>query len=217
MTLNVAYLLSMLEGLVGTVVLSLLTFLFGGALGFIISLARIAPSRLVSTGSYFYVQIMQGIPLLVLMALAFYGPALIGYPEVSPIFAATLALSLYCSAYLGEIWRGCFESVPKAQWEAAECLGISRVQRLLRVILPQAVRISLPPTVGFLVQVVKNTSVASIIVGYSELTYNTKIINNSTFEPFLYFGLAGGLYFLICYPMTRLSRMLERKVNVANR
>lgn len=215
--MNTAYLLSMFEGLGGTVILSLLTFLFGGAFGFLISLARISPNRLISSGTYLYVQIMQGIPVLVLMALAFYGPALIGYPNVSPIFAATLALTLYCSAYLGEIWRGSLEAVPKSQWETAECLGIGRVDRLFRVILPQAIRISLPPTVGFLVQVVKNTSVASLVVGFSELTYNTKIINNATFEPFLYFGLAGLLYFVICYPMTRLSHMLERKVNVANR
>src|SRR3546814_7363384 len=69
------------------------------------------------------------------------------------------------------------------------------------VILPQALRIATPPTVGFMVQIVKNTSIASLVIGYAELSYNAKILNNSTFEPFLYFGCAAALYFAICYPM----------------
>ena len=129
--------------------------------------------------------------------------------------AAVLALSVQSSAFLGEIWRGCIESVPRSQWEAAECLGLSKTQRMFKVILPQALRISTPPTVGFMVQIVKNTSIASLVIGFAELSYNAKILNNATFKPFLYFGAAAVLYFLICYPLSWLSLKLERKLTLA--
>ncbi len=215
--MNVTFIISLLEGLWGTVVLSVLTFLFGGLAGFIIAMARISPIPAVSKGTSVYIEIMQGLPLLVLMGLCFYGPGILGYDSLTPLQAATFALTLYSSAYLGEIWRGCIQSVAKPQWEAAECLGLSRWQRMRTVILPQALRIATPPTVGFMVQIVKNTSIASLIVGYAELSYNAKIINNSTFQPFLYFGIAALMYFAVCYPLSVQSRALERKLNVANR
>ncbi|WIW50076.1 amino acid ABC transporter permease (plasmid) [Bradyrhizobium sp. 62B] len=215
--MNSAYILSLLQGLWATVVLSLLTFLFGGIAGFIVALARISRSWAISCGAAAYIEIMQGLPLLVLMGLCFYGPSILGYDSLSPLTAATFALTLYSSAYLGEIWRGCIQAVAKPQWEAAECLGLTRWQRMRAVILPQALRIAIPPTVGFLVQIVKNTSIASLVVGYAELSYNAKIINNATFEPFLYFGIAALMYFAICYPLSVQSRALERKLNVANR
>ncbi|WNJ88032.1 amino acid ABC transporter permease [Bosea sp. 685] len=211
------YLLSLLNGMFGTITLSLLTILCGGVAGFVIALARISPLRTVAMAAIAYIQIFQGIPLLVQMGLAYFGPLLLGFDSVPPLAAATLAMSVFASAYLGQIWYGCLISVAKPQWEAAECLGLSRWQRMRRVILPQAVRIATPATVGFLVIIVKNTSVSSMVVGYHELTYNAKVINNATFEPFLYFGLAGLLYFLICYPLSVQSRRLERKFNVGNR
>ncbi len=215
--MNFFYLQSLLDGALNTVILSLLTFLFGGLAGAIIALCRISPNWIISITSSLYIQLIQGIPLLVLMGLAFFGPNLLGMGDVSALGAATISMSIYSSAYLGEIWRGCIESVARPQWEAAECLGLSRFQRMTRVIAPQAFRIAIPPTVGFMVQIVKNTSIASLVVGYAELTYNAKLINNTTFEPFLYFGIAGVFYFLVCFPLSHFSRVMERKLNVANR
>lgn len=215
--MNQQYLFSLLSGLWGTVQLSLLTFLCGGILGLVIALARISPLKTLARLTSLYIQFMQGMPLLVLMGLCFYGPSLLGFQAVDPLAAATFAMTLYASAYLGEIWRGCLEAVPKAQWEAAECLGFSRWQRMRKVVLPQALRLATPPTVGFMVQIVKNTSIASLVVGFAELSYNAKILNNTTFQPFLYFGLAGMLYFAICYPLSRQARALERKLNVSHR
>ncbi|MDI5929710.1 amino acid ABC transporter permease [Rhizobium leguminosarum] len=211
------FIVSLLWGLWGTVVLSALTFLFGGIFGFIIAIARISPLRAVSAITAGYIAFMQGLPLLVLMGLCFFGPGIFGYDSLTPLQAATFALTLYASAYLGEIWRGCLQSVAKPQWEAAECLGLTKWQRMRTVILPQALRIATPPTVGFMVQIIKNTSIASLVVGYAELSYNAKIINNSTFQPFLYFGIAALMYFAVCYPLSVQSRALERKLNVANR
>lgn len=206
----------LLQGAWGTVVLSCLTFVFAGLLGLLVALARISPVRAVRGVASSYIQLIQGTPLLVLMGVCFYGPNLLGMTSVPALFAATLALTIQSSAYFGEIWRGCLQSVAKNQWEAAECLGLSRLQRMVKVILPQAMRIATPPTVGFMVQIVKNTSIASLVIGYAELSYNAKILNNSTFEPFLYFGCAAVLYFVICYPLSRWSRKLERRLNVAH-
>ncbi len=215
--MNQAQFLLLIAGLGGTLLLSSLSLAFGGLFGFLIALSRISPVRAVAKATGLYIQVLQGIPLLVLMGLCFYGPSLLGLPAVAPLTAATLAMTVYASVYLGEIWRGSMQSVAQQQWEAAECLGLSRWQRMFRVILPQAVRIATPPTVGFMVQVVKNTSVASLVVGYAELSYNAKILNNATFQPFLYFGLAGVLYFALCYPLSRQARRLERKMHVARR
>jgi polar amino acid transport system permease protein len=195
--------------------LSLLTFIFAGLLGLAVALARVSAVGAIRHSAATYIQTIQGTPLLVLMGVCYYGPNLAGIDSVPALFAATLALTIQSSAFFGEIWRGCIQSVAKSQWEAAECLGLGRAQRMVLVILPQALRIATPPTVGFMVQIVKNTSIASLVIGYAELSYNAKILNNSTFEPFLYFGLAAMLYFAICYPLSRWSRQLEGRLNVS--
>jgi len=171
--------------------------------------------RAVRTAAGAYIQLIQGTPLLVLMGLCFYGPNILGIGSVPALLAAALAMTIYSSAFLGEIWRGCIQSVHKSQWEAAECIGLTRWQRMVKVVLPQALRIATPPTVGFMVQIIKNTSIASLVIGFAELSYNAKVLNNSTFQPFIYFGCAALLYFAMCYPLSRWSRGLERKLNAS--
>ncbi|UHL65700.1 amino acid ABC transporter permease [Paralcaligenes sp. KSB-10] len=209
--MNTHQLLFLLDGFKGTIILSLLAFLFGGLLGFIVSLLKISKNRYVHFSGSIYVAVLQGIPLLVLMGISFYGPSLFGL-TLSPLLAATVALTFYASSYFGEIWQGCIKAVPRQQWEASECLGFNKTQRLFLIVLPQAFKLALPPTVGFMVQLVKNTSIASLVVGYAELAYNSKILNNSTFQPFLYFGLAACLYFVICFPLSVLSKKMEDKL-----
>lgn len=194
-----------------TVLLSLLAFVIGGVAGFAVALMRTSHLQILRTLSAVYIQIIQGTPVLIILFLAFYGLAIWGF-ELPPMVAATLAMTVYSSAYLGEIWRGCIESVPVAQWEASTALAMGRWQQLRYVILPQAIRISLPPTVGFLVQIVKNTSIASII-GLVELTQAGKLVSNATFQPFLVFPIVAGIYFIFCYPLSRFSFALERKFN----
>ena len=208
---------SLLQGAWGTLVLSVLTFAAGGLAGLGLALARISPVRPVRMAAAAWIQLIQGTPLLVLMGLCFYGPNIVGIGSVSALAGAAIAMSIYASAFLGEIWRGCIQSVHKSQWEAAECLGLTRWQRMRQVVLPQALRIATPPTVGFAVQIVKNTSVASLVIGFAELSYNAKVLNNSTFEPFVYFGAAALLYFAMCYPLSRWSLALERKLNASRR
>ena len=128
--------------------------------------------------------------------------------------AASLALTLHASAFLGEIWRGCIQAVPSGQSEAAWALGLRYVDRMKSIILPQAAKIAVAPTVGFLVQLIKGTSLASII-GFVELTRAGQIINNATFVPFKVFGLVAILYFVLCWPLSLLARWMERRFAVA--
>ena len=144
------------------------------------------------------------------LVLAFFGLGLFGI-NVSPWTAAALALTLYTSAYLVDIWSGSIAALPKGQWEASRCLGLNFGQTLWRVITPQALRIAIAPTVGFSVQVVKGTALASII-GFVELTKAGTMLNNVTFEPFKVFGLVALGYFLMCYPLSRYSQHLEKSL-----
>ncbi len=202
-------------GMLGTLALSVLTFVGGGLAGLAVALARISPVRAVRVAATAWIQIIQGTPLLVLMGLCFYGPSIAGIGSMPALVAAALAMTIYSSAFLGEIWRGCIQSVHKSQWEAAECIGLTRWQRMQKIVLPQALRIATPPTVGFMVQIIKNTSIASLVIGFAELSYNAKVLNNSTFQPFIYFGCAALMYFAMCYPLSRWSRTLERKLNAS--
>lgn len=211
-TFTLAHVGYMLEGVLWTLVLSALAFVLGGVAGFGMLLLRISRFAVVRHLSFVVVQIIQGIPLLVILFAVYFGLGIFGV-QVPPLLAAGVAMMIYCAAFLAEIWRGCVLAVPRTQFEAAECLALSRWQALTKVILPQALRIATPPTVGFMVQVVKSTSLASV-VGFVELTRAAQIINNSTFQPFLVFGIAGAMYFAVCWPLSAWSRVLERKLHV---
>jgi polar amino acid transport system permease protein len=215
-TFGLYHLLFLLQAALWTLALSALAFLGGGILGFAIALARISANKFLRAFASVYVQIVQGTPLLILLFLIYFGLAIMGLDQLPALVAAATGLTIYASGFLGEIWRGCIQSVPKTQWEAAECLALTRWQRMTRVILPQALRIATAPTVGFLVQIVKNTSLASV-VGLVELSQAGKLINNSTFQPFSVFITVAVLYFIICYPLSVWSRGLERRLNVGRR
>lgn len=206
--INATHLTFLLTGAFWTLVLSLMAFVGGGVVGLVIALGRTSPVRFLRILSAGYVQIVQGTPLLVILFVVYFGLPTVGY-SLSPMLAAGLSLTIYVSAYLGEIWRGCLEAVPKAQWEAAECLALSKTQRMVKVILPQAVRIATPPTVGFSVQIIKNTSLASV-VGFVELARAGQLINNSIFQPFSIYMIVALLYFCMCFPISVFSRRLER-------
>lgn len=210
-----AHLIYLVESIWWTLLLSVIAFLLGSIGGFGVMLARISPRRWLRLPALLYIECIQGIPLLILLFIVYYGLSVYGY-ALPALVAAGLAMMVYTSAYLGDIWRGCVEAMPKPQWEAAECLSLTRWQTLRLVIIPQALRLSLPPTVGFLVQVIKMTSLASVI-GFVELTRAGQIINNSIFQPFLIFGLVGIFYFALCYPLSRWSEAMENKLNVGNR
>ncbi|TGV07377.1 amino acid ABC transporter permease [Alcaligenaceae bacterium 429] len=183
--ITTAQLLFILKGAGWTLVLSMMGFIGGFVVGLPAALMLSRGSWWMRKVAGLYVKLIQGIPLPVVMFLCYFGISIAGF-NMSSLVAAAMAMTLYSSAYLGEIWRGCIESVPRTQWEAAECLALNSRQRVLHIVLPQAVKISIAPTVGFMVQIIKNSSYA-VVIGFFDLTYSAKVVNNSTFEPFVVF------------------------------
>lgn len=196
-----------------TVLLSLIAFVSGGVAGLLLLLARVSPLPPLRIAARLFIELFQGTPLLMQLFIVFFALPLVGI-ETSAWTSAAVGLTLFTAAYLAEIWRGCVEAVPKGQWEASASLAMNFGEQMRHVILPQALRIAVPPTVGFSVQVVKGTAVTSII-GFVELTKAGTMITNATFQPFLVYGLVGLLYFALCYPLSLSSKALERKLNVA--
>jgi polar amino acid transport system permease protein len=144
--------------------------------------------------------------------LFYYGLAVLVDMQVDAWPAVALAFTLYSGAFLGEIWRGSIQAIPRTQWEASACLSLGYFQQLRFVILPQAMRIAIPPTVGFLVQLVKGTSIAAII-GFVELTRAGQLMVNVTFQPMIVYPAVAALYFVVCWPLSLLSRSLERRID----
>ncbi|KXG86668.1 amino acid ABC transporter permease [Agrobacterium bohemicum] len=198
-----------------TVLLSLVSFLGGAGVGLILLFMRISKKKSLRVISKYYVELFQGTPLLMQLFIAFFGLGLVGI-DVPAWLAAGLTLILWAAAFLTEIWRGCVEAVNKGQWEASASLGMGRLQQMRYVILPQAMRVAIPPTVGFAVQVIKGTAVTSII-GFVELSKAGTIVTNATFQPFTVYGLVALIYFALCWPLSKSSQILERKLNVAHR
>ena len=193
-----------------TVALTLVAFIGGGVVGLLLLVARVARWPGAERAVSMYVQLFQGTPLLMQLFLAYFGLALLGL-KVPAWAAAALALTLYTSAFLCEIWRGCVNAVPKGQWEAAASLALNLREQFVHVIGPQALRVAVAPTVGFLVQVIKGTALASVI-GFIELTKAGTMITNATFRPFTVYACVALMYFLLCYPISAWSRTLERKL-----
>ncbi|MCW5299450.1 amino acid ABC transporter permease [Herbaspirillum lusitanum] len=198
-----------------TVLLSLATFVLGSVVGMMILFARISKRRALQRAARLYIEVFQGTPLLMQLFLIFFGLALFGL-EVPAWLAAGLALTLWSASFLAEIWRGCVDAIPRGQWEASSVLAMGHLQQMRHIILPQALRIAIPPTVGFGVQIIKGTAVTSII-GFVELSKAGTVITNATFMPFTVFAVVGLFYFALCWPLSKYSQFLERKFNAAHR
>ena len=196
-----------------TVLLTLAALFFGGLIGLVFAILRIVPFRPANWLAIGYVNLIQGTPVLGQLFIFFFGLSIFGL-DVGAWTAAVAAFSLYAGAFLAEIWRGSLQSIPRTQWEASASLALTYLQRLRYVVVPQAVRISIPPTVGFIVQLIKNTSLASII-GFVELTRAGQIINAATFSPMRVYLTVAAIYFVICFSLSHASQRLERRLHVA--
>ncbi|MEL6220848.1 MAG: amino acid ABC transporter permease, partial [Pseudomonadota bacterium] len=204
-------LFQLLEATQFTLYLTAIAFAAGGLVGALVTMARIAPSRWSKRCAIGYIWLFQSTPLLMLLFLTGLGaPRFLGI-NIDPWIAASVSLTLYASAYLADVWRGAVESIPKGQWEGSFALGLRFFPTFRRVVLPQALRIAIAPTVGFMVQIVKGTSLAYII-GFHDLMSIGKRWANAPVEgtePFIIFPLMALIYFAICYPLSLASRGLE--------
>ena len=211
-------LFQLLEATQFTIYLSLIAFMGGGILALVLAFMATVHNRFSNITSKTYIWFFQSTPLLMLLFLFGLGiPRLLGV-NVNIWLAASVALVLYSSAYIGEVWRGSIESIPKSQWEAGEALGLSFFPIFFLIILPQAIRIAIAPTVGFMVQIVKGTSLAYII-GFHDLMSIGKRWANAPVtgtEPYVIFPLMALIYFSLCFPLSQLSQWLERKTKMAS-
>jgi polar amino acid transport system permease protein len=201
--------LHVISGTGATILLTLIAFIGGGLFGLLTAIARTSGYRGLSYAAEVYISLFQGIPPLMLLFLAFYGLPIAGL-SINAWVAASVGFTLHASAFLGDIWRGGIQAIPRGQNEAALALSLGYWTRLRYILLPQALRITLAPTVGFAVQLVKGTSLAAMI-GFIELTRSAQIVSSITYRPLLAFGLAGACYFVICFPLSRVSQWLERR------
>src|SRR6476620_6033271 len=184
--------LFLLHGMKWTLALSAVAFAGGIVSGLIVALARTSDMRALQRATAGYIAVFQGTPLLMQLFVVYYALALAGL-RLEAWQAVAIGFTLHASAYLGEIWRGSIEAVPRGQMEAAKALSLGYVSRMKDVILPQAIRISLPATIGFLVQLIKGTSLAAFV------------------------GIVGAIYFLICWPLSLYGARLERQFAATTR
>jgi len=190
-----------------TLLLSVIALIGGAILAFALLILRLINRKTLNFLISIYVEIFQGTPLLMQLFLFYFGLALFGF-DTSVWWSASAALILYTGAYLTEIWTGCVRAVPNGQWFAGKSLGFSFIQQLRWIIFPQVYRLSVAPTVGFLVQVIKGTALTSVI-GFVELTKAGTMISNVTFKPFLVFACVALIYFAICFPLSWIATRLE--------
>ena len=203
----------LLQGLVWTLLLAAIGFAGGIVFGVVVALMRVSASPWLRIPAIGWIGLLQGTPLLMQLFVAYFGLPLLGF-DVPAWAAVSVALTAHASAFLGEIWRGAIQAVPRGQSEAADALGLPARSRMVDVIMPQAFKLSLPATVGFLVQLLKGTSLAAI-VGFIELTRAGTIVSNQIYKPLLVFGVVGAMYFALCWPLSLWGRRLEQKMAAA--
>jgi len=196
-----------------TIYLSLIAFIGGGIIALLITFLRIYPSKILNFLSFSYVWLFQSLPLLMLLFLIGLGiPRFVG-KDFDPWYAASISLIVFTSAYLAEVWRGAILAIPKGQWEGAAALNLNFFQTLRLIIIPQVYKYSIAPTVSFLIQIIKGTSLAYII-GFQDLMLlgkrwaNAPVIGS---EPFIIFPIMAVLYFCLCYPLAIYTKHLEKK------
>lgn len=196
-----------------TLMLGVVSFVIGCALGAVIALARLAPMRSVRIVAWCYVSLFRGTPLLIQVFLIYFGLPQLGV-QIPPIQSAILAFSLYAAAYLSEHFRAAITGVDKGQWEAASSLGMSYPRLLRRVIVPQAVRLATPSGGGQFIHLIKDTSLASVIT-VVELTQAAQRVGTASFEYMQAFLVAALAYLIINTTLTIGQGLLERRMERA--
>jgi polar amino acid transport system permease protein len=198
------------QALLLTVALSVTALIGGALIGTVIALARVLGGRNVDRLLTLPVDLIRGTPLLVQLMVWYLVPSAVQL-DVSPFMAAAVGLSVNAGAFISEILRGGLGAVPRGQREAALALGLSRTYSVFGIELPQALPAIVPALVGFYIGLIKDTSLA-YIVGLHELTRQAKLIADFTFRPLEIYIVIAGLYFVLCYPLSRLVPRIERRL-----
>jgi len=198
-------------GLTGTIPLTLASFAIGLALALVVALMRLSKNRILSGLARFYVSLIRGTPLLVQLFIIFYGLPSIGV-LIDPWPSAVIAFSLNVGGYAAEIIRAAILSVPRGQWEAAYTIGMSDRRAPVRVILPQAARVSVPPLSNTFISLVKDTSLASVIL-VTELFREAQQIAAFSQEFMLLYAEAAAVYWVFCLVLSSGQSVLEKRLD----
>lgn len=210
------YLVPLIKGALWTIALCLTSGVFGTIFGLILGLAETSPSRVARWTSSIYVNFIRGIPLLILIFFVYFGtPLLFPSVDLPGFLTGVVTLTAYAGAYLAEIFRGSIEAVPKGQNEAAEALGLGYVLKFRYVIIPQATKIAVPPGIGFIIGLIKDSSLVTVI-GFIELTRAGTIVSNLTGNPIITYLVVAAMYFVLCYGISLLGQRYEKRTGVGN-
>ena len=200
------------SGLLMTVIISLLSVVSGTILGIATGMALTYGARPLYWLIRAYTDFVRGTPVLVLVLASYYVLSTIGL-QLTPFQAGVLALAVFCSSHVGEIVRGALETIPRGQTEAAKAIGLTFPQTFLYVLAPQALRQILPAWVNTAAEMVKASTLLSII-GIGELLLSTQEVIARNFMSLPFYFLAGFLYFVVNYSIERLGRFVERKTTI---
>lgn len=196
-------------GLYFTIPLTLITFVLGTLLAFFTALARISSNKPLVFLAKFYVWIFRGTPLLVQLFILFYGLPSLGV-TLEPFTAAVIGFTLNVGAYSSEIIRAAILSIPKGQWEAAYSIGMTKFQAMRRIVLPQAVRVSIPPLGNSFISLVKDTSLAATIT-VTELFQKGQQIAANTYEPLWLYIEVAFIYLIFSTVLSYFQSKLEKR------
>jgi len=202
----------LLRGLVNTLRIGVLSFVFGFLLGIVVGVCRVSSSRTISLIATSYVEVIRGTPLLVQILFAYFGLPFIGIKLPSSI-VGIVVIGINSGAYQAEIVRSGIQSIPQEQLDVARALGMTDLQVMRYVILPQALRNIIPALVNEFVTLVKDSSLVSVI-GEVELTRCGEYIISRTFRPFEVFFVVALLYFVVCSTFSKVANILEKYVRV---
>lgn len=212
-SINILDWLFILEGLGITLFLCLCTIVLGSIFGVVQGTLRTSKIRLLGYLSWIYVYVVRGTPLLMQLFLVYYGlPIILGY-SIPAFTTALIGLTLYATAYLGEIVKAGLQSVDIGQKEAAKALGMNRIHEFVYIVFPQALKLIVPNAVGYFIALVKDSSLVSAI-GFIELTRSSKLVIARTFQPFTIYITVALLYFIVCYGMSKISKKVEERLDV---
>ena len=197
-----------------TLGISVLSLFVGSVIGFGFSLLRISKQRAFSALAFAYAEIFRGTPILVQLFLVYFGLPIVFHLNVSAFTTVAVSMILYTAGYMTEIFRAAIQAVDRGQWDASYTIGMTYTQALLKVIVPQAMRIAIPPTLGQFISILKDSSLASII-GFLELTKAGMAVRAATSSTLLAFTIVTCLYFAICYSLSVASRRVELRLKKA--
>jgi cystine transport system permease protein len=197
--------------LLGTIPLALASFALGLALALVVALMRLSPVRVLSGIARAYVSVVRGTPLLVQLFVIFFGLPSIGL-TINPWPSAIIAFSLNVGGYAAEVIRAAIQSVPKGQWEAAHMIGMSHGRALRRIILPQAARVAVPPLSNTFISLVKDTSLASLIL-VAELFRRSQEIAAFSQEFLGLYVEAALVYWVVCLALSAGQSLVEQRLD----